>query len=111
MSGGHFNHKQWHIRNMAEELEDLLQKQGKEINLKEFYHDESWFEKYPEDRYHTVYSNEVQQIMKDGIKALKIAYIYAQRLDWYLSGDDGEDNLVKRLSNELKQIKYNTENE
>ena len=34
-----------------------------------------------------------------------MAYIYAQRVDWMLSGDDGEDSLVERLEKELEELK------
>ena len=34
-----------------------------------------------------------------------MAYIYAQRIDWMLSGDDGEDDLVRRLNQELHELK------
>jgi len=32
------------------------------------------------------------------------AEIYAQRIDWYLSGDDGEDSLVSRLKSDLDAL-------
>ena len=34
-----------------------------------------------------------------------IIFIYAQRIDWMLSGDDGEDDLVERLAEELAELK------
>jgi len=37
----------------------------------------------------------------EGIELLKKAQIYAQRIDWLLSGDDGEDTFHKRLSQDL----------
>jgi hypothetical protein len=46
-----------------------------------------------------------QKIMKDAINYLKTAYIYAQRIDWFLSGDDGEESLIKRLKDELDAVK------
>jgi hypothetical protein len=33
---------------------------------------------------------------------LKAGYIYAHRIDWLLSGDDGEESFNKRLTEELK---------
>lgn len=42
--------------------------------------------------------------MREAIKALKIAHIYAQRVDWYLSGDDGEKSFLSRLEQELKDV-------
>ena len=37
--------------------------------------------------------------------ALKIAQVYAQRVDWLVSGDDGEDSFHSRLNKELSEIK------
>ena len=42
--------------------------------------------------------------MQEGIEILKKAEIYAQRIDWYLSGDDGEDSLVSRLKSDLEAL-------
>ena len=43
--------------------------------------------------------------MKAGIKALKIAEVYAHRIDYFLAGDDGDENFLKRLQDELNEIK------
>lgn len=48
---------------------------------------------------------EIIEIFKEGVKKLKEAAVYAQRIDWYLSGDDGEENLIKRLKEDLEQVK------
>lgn len=47
--------------------------------------------------------------MKEGIRKLKEAKIYTQRIDWLLSGDDGEGNFKKRLKQDLEK-KLKTEN-
>lgn len=36
---------------------------------------------------------------------MRLAYIYAQRIDWLLSGDDGEDDLQERLKEELAELR------
>jgi hypothetical protein len=51
------------------------------------------------------YPPEILEIFKEGVKKLKEAAVYAQRIDWYLSGDDGEKCLVKRLKEDLEQVK------
>ena len=51
-----------------------------------------------------MYRPDVEQAMKEGVKILKKAYIYAQRIDWFLSGDDGEDNFLRRLKKELEAL-------
>lgn len=47
---------------------------------------------------------------KQGLSILRKAYIYAQRIDWLLSGDDGEESFHKRLKEELDNLK-NKKNE
>ena len=37
---------------------------------------------------------------------LKKAYIYAQRVDWLLSGDDGNESFIERLTEELNKLEY-----
>ena len=43
--------------------------------------------------------------MSEAVKALEIAYIYAQRVDRLLSGDDGDESFLRRLKEELNQNK------
>lgn len=105
MSGGAFDYNQYKIRQIHEDIQQELDKQGKEKSKEDLrYFDKEYFEKYPKERFEHVYREDVQQIFKDGIKALKIAEIYAQRIDWYLSGDDGEDGLVSRLKDDLSAV-------
>ena len=47
---------------------------------------------------------EVVEEFKKGLKILKTAAIYAQRIDWLLSGDDGEESFKKRLKEELDEL-------
>jgi hypothetical protein len=105
MSGGAFDYNQFKIRQIHEDIQQELDKQGIEKPKEELkYFDKEYFDKYPEERFEYVYREDVQKIFKDGIEALKIAEIYAQRIDWYLSGDDGEDSLVSRLKSDLEEL-------
>ena len=54
--------------------------------------------------FHYKYPDEVIEKMKEGIEVLKRAQIYAQRIDWLLSGDDGEESFLSRLEENLKKI-------
>lgn len=107
MSGGTFDYTQYHIKNIAESIESELIKQGKEKPKEDLYHNEDWYKKYPEDRFEHVYRKDIQKEFKKAIKILKQAYIYAQRIDWYLAGDDAEDSFIKRLNEELEDLKNN----
>ena len=42
---------------------------------------------------------------KKAADAVRIAQIYIQRMDWLLSGDDGEESFLSRLEENLKKIK------
>ena len=62
------------------------------------------YQEYEDGEYHPEYTEETIQIFKDAVKILRKAAIYANRIDWLLSGDDGEDNLKERLKEELKEL-------
>jgi len=103
MSGGRFDYGQYRIVDIHERIQSELDKQGTE---KEGIRDRfgnliPYYNEWEDERNYPIYSGEVQNIMKDAIKYLKIAYIYAQRIDWFLSGDDGEESLIRRLKEEL----------
>lgn len=104
MSGGAFDYNQTRIRNIYESIQEELDNQGKQKSKEDLWMQREFYEKYPEERFNHTYREDVQQIFRDGIEALKRAYVYAQRIDWYLSGDDGEDSLVKRLKEELEEL-------
>ena len=57
------------------------------------------------DRTYPTYERKTIEIMKRAVYVLRMAYIYAKRVDWMLSGDDGEDTLVERLQEELQALK------
>ena len=42
---------------------------------------------------------------KEGVKALQRASIYAQRIDWLVSGDDGEESFHRRLAEDMDNLK------
>ena len=56
------------------------------------------------DSHLEVEDSEVLEEFKKGLEILKKAAIYAQRIDWLLSGDDGEDSFKRRLKEELDEL-------
>ena len=46
--------------------------------------------------------DETIDAMKEAYRQIRIAEIYATRIDWVMSGDDGEDTLQERLNEELE---------
>ena len=92
MSGGHFNYKQHHLLDMADDI-------GSQILTNDSTEKNEWG-----DNIGNRYSPETIEEFEKAVKALKLAYAYAQRIDWLLSGDDGEDSFHIRLQAQLKEL-------
>jgi len=108
MSGGHWDYIQYRFTDISEDIKSLIDKNGKEKAKNELDHlryDPDWYEKYPEDKFHYKYSDKTIEEFKNAYNTIKKAQIYIQRLDWLLSGDDGEDSFLKRLKKELNENK------
>lgn len=92
MSGGHFQYKQWEIGNIADEVEQLiLDNTSEELDR--------WG-----DRKGCHFTLETIVEFKKGLELLRQAHIYAQRIDWLVSGDDGEDSFHNRLKTDLEKL-------
>ena len=107
MSGGAFDYNQYKIGYIADQIEETVIKNGAEKTpeeIKNDWHNDEWYEKYPEDKFHYKYPDEVIEKTKEAVKALKIAQVYAQRVDWLFSGGDGEESFLSRLEEELKKL-------
>jgi len=104
MSGGAFDYQQYTITSIADSIQAELDRQGKEIPKENLYGTKEYYEKYPEEKLYSFYPEEIQSKFKEGIKFLRLAAIYAQRIDWLLSGDDGNENFLKRLEQDLKNL-------
>jgi hypothetical protein len=50
------------------------------------------------------YSPETIAEFEKAVTVLKLAYVYTQRIDWLISGDDGEDSFHKRLQAQIKEL-------
>lgn len=67
------------------------------------------YEEYADGKYYPDYTEETIDEFRKGVEILKKARIYAQRIDWFLSGDDGEESFHRRLKEELKQLNNNSD--
>lgn len=107
MSGGTFDYSQRTIELIADDIEQTILEAGRKIPdvlLEEHQH--RYSREIPlEEQYYSSYNRKTMEIMKRAVYILRMAYIYAQRIDWMLSGDDGEDDLVRRLNQELHELK------
>jgi hypothetical protein len=109
MSGGAFDYNQYKIGYIADQIEHEIEKSGRpktrEELKEESWRGSDWYEKYPEDLNFYKYPDEVIEEFKNAVKHLRIAEIYAQRVDWLLSGDDGDESFIKRLKEDLEKLK------
>lgn len=67
------------------------------------------YDDYPMDDYPLILEDKTIETMKEAYRQLRIAEIYAQRVDWMMSGDDGEDDLQKRLKEDLDEFEKELE--
>lgn len=89
MSGGHFDYAQHRITDIADAINDVIESND-DLSLDE------WGGKIGRG-----YSTEVIARFREAVQALRLAQVYAQRIDWLLSGDDGPEQFLQRLKAEL----------
>lgn len=102
MSGGYFEYNQYRIDEIADTLERIIRGAAGIESPSDDYSGESsnsWAKNFLAEC-----SPETLQEFKTGLLTLKRAAVYAQRIDWLLSGDDGEESFHRRLEEDLKQI-------
>jgi hypothetical protein len=92
MSGGHFDYKQHEIEWIVREIERLI-----EVN------DSTELNCYGDKIGHGFNVDTIKHF-QDAVVYLKKAAAYAQRIDWLVSGDDGEKSFNQRLTEELNKI-------
>jgi len=107
MSGGSFDYSQRTIELIADDIEQTILEAGRKIPSEILKEQQSRYSRVIpiEEQYYRSYNRKTMEIMKRAVYILRMAYIYAQRIDWMLSDDDGEDDLVIRLEKELQELK------
>ena len=93
MSGGHFNYDQYKVSQIADQIDDLI-----------FHNGSKELDSYGELRYREYQPDIVEAFMVAANK-LREAYVYAQRIDWLVCGDDGDDSFRSRIASDLKGLK------
>ncbi len=104
MSGGRFDYQQYRIKDIANEIEKEIYNSGRkktesELREEKKYHYDPTFVPNP---VHYEYPKEVINEFKKAYSLLRLAEIYAHRIDWLLSGDDGEETFIKRLNDDIE---------
>ena len=109
MSGGRFDYLQYRLHDVVSDIKDEIEKSGRKKTDQElrdhFWWSEEDLEKYPEYRYHHKYSDEIIKEFKTAVDIIQKAEIYMQRIDWLLSGDDGDETFLERLKKDLSKLK------
>ncbi len=92
MSGGHFNYKQYEIEHIADQVEQMIIDNESE-ELDEWGNTKG---------YH--FTEDTMAEFKKALVIIRQAQVYAQRIDWLVSGDDGEDSFLSRLKTDLEKL-------
>lgn len=108
MSGGHWEYLQYRFTDVIDDIKKEIDKSGKpktkEELKEEFYRDSDWYEKYPEDKFHYKYPDEVIEEFKKAVDIIAKAQVYMHRIDWLLSCDDGDESFLERLKEDLDKL-------
>jgi hypothetical protein len=91
MSGGAFDYMQYKLNNLADGIEN-------EIDRNNMGPDQWGWTGHN-------FSKETMRKFKEGADLCRRAAIFAQRIDWLVSGDDGEETFHKRLEDDLEKLK------
>lgn len=91
MSGGHFNYKQYDLGYIADAIEQFIRD-----------NDSTEVDQYGSKKGRQ-FSNDTLNTFEQAIYFLKVAQIYAHRIDWLVSGDDSEESFHERLQEDLSK--------
>jgi hypothetical protein len=89
MSGGHFGYKQYHVDEIADDIDAVIANNDS-TETDEFGFDVS---------YH--YDAEVIERFKEASVTLRKAGLMAHRIDWLVSGDYGAESFKRRWDEEI----------
>ena len=63
-----------------------------------------YYGRYPDDADVLELSDETINVTKEAYRQIRIAEIYATRVDWMMSGDDSEENFRERIKEDLAEF-------
>ena len=70
--------------------------------LYSIYH--CYYDRYPDEADVLELSDETINAMKEAYRQIRIAEIYAERVDWMMSGDDSEECFHERIKEDLEEF-------
>ena len=106
MSGGFFEYQEHRISDIADSIEQVILKNKKEKTKEDLYpfdYDENG-NLYEHSRFYYGFSDDTIKRFKEAVDLLKRAEIYAHRIDYLLSSDDGEQTFHERLKKDLEEL-------
>ena len=63
-----------------------------------------YYDRYPDEADVLELSDETINVMKEAYRQIRIAEIYAPRVDWMMSGDDSEESFRERMKEDLAEF-------
>ena len=63
-----------------------------------------YYDRYPDEADVLELSDETINVMKEAYRQIRIAEIYATRVDWMMSGDDSEESFRERIKEDLEEF-------
>ena len=63
-----------------------------------------YYDRYPDEADVLELSDETINVMKEAYRQIRIAEIYATRVDWMMSGDDSEESFRERVKEDLAEF-------
>lgn len=92
MSGGYFDYVQSRLTwDVEDQLQDLL-------------NPATVVESFSFEPVEDPFSEDDRREFRNALYHVKKAAIYLQRVDWYVSGDDGQESFHERLKEELEEL-------
>lgn len=82
----------------------IYHKRSEETRVFTSYTEEVYLDDDGREVYYPEYTEETIKEFKTAVRTLRMAQVYAQRIDWLICCDDGEESFHKRLSENLANI-------
>lgn len=93
MSGGYFNYLQYRVEDIALDIDDLIETND---SIEKDEYNQEIGRHYPAD---------IIAKFDETRKTLRLAGAMAHRIDWLVSGDDGEDSFRERWGKEIEPLR------
>lgn len=105
MSGGSLSdYKEYNLTLIRDNIIEVIEKNKVERTYHEKWDYDNEGKLYEWAKYIYDFSEKTIEEFKKAVEYLNLAYIYAHRIDWLLSGDDGEEAFHERLKEDLEKI-------